>query len=585
VADAPAPIEINRLGVTEPSGSDRVRKLITRATKRASAMIQERQPFLYHWRDISRFMDPRRGQFLWGKKKGAKEHQSIVNNRAFKSAKVMGAGFQSGNTSRSRPWFRMTTLVPGADKTHEAALWLSAVVDLLREVFDRSNFYETTRVSYRELGEFGVMAFSMLRDFDDVLRCRQHEIGSYCMGVDYRGTPDTFYEEFVLTVSQMADRYDYDNLSTAIQNKIDKGESLDETVMVKRMIEPNRGDDFVQGARGWRGAPFRMLDWDGGDPDNKALALEPFDYFPVVYVRWEPSTEHAYSVTWPGAEALGDIKQMQSYEEGLAKMAELIWDPSLVATAQLRGQLAGPPDPGDMLYVDSFQGQEQVRRVFELNPQIAELVALIEKIEMRVASAFHEDVFKAISMIERGNVREQEILARIREQMMELGPVVEGLNDQLNDPAIGIAYALCESAGLVPPLPPVLEGMPLKPDYISVLAQSQKSVDISQLDQQLMVTSAAIEVDPSARHRFNGDGFLVEYFHKLGVSPSTIHSDEEVEAAVEAEQQAIARQQAVEMAKMGADAAKSASGASMEGDTMLSRMGNQQPQPSRGELN
>ena len=115
---------------------------------------------------------------------------------------------------------------------------------------------------------------------------------------------------------------------------------------------------------------------------------------------------------------------------------------------------------------------------FEINPQIAELRENIRTIERRIEATYHVDVFQAITRIEGGNMRVVEIDARVREQMSRLGPIVEGLAEQQNDPTIARTFAIAERAGLIPEPPESIIGQAVKVEYVSILAQAQRAADI-----------------------------------------------------------------------------------------------------------
>lgn len=546
---------------------DQARELRRRSDSTFEGLKNARAQEFDHWREISEWIEPRRGQWLLSHVKDrGKLHSRIVNNRAGWAGKIAASGLQSGLTSRARPWFRLTISDPKLRESRAVKAWLQNQVDLLREIFERSNFYEALRTNYGELVHWGTGAFSIWPDYQNVIHCRQHTVGSYYLGVDAKGKPDTFAEEFVLTIGQMVDRYEFDRLPKPVQEAAKKGQ-MERTRIVRRLIQPNR--DRTPRGFGWRTAPFMLLEYDHADTPDRILALAPEQEFPVIVPRWDTLPDYAYSASCPGMDALGDQKELQAEMINWASAREQIGNPTTVLPPALRNQIGPRIKPGDQIFASELDGQKGVRRAFETTNQISELRESILSIQDRIDRAYHVDVFQAITRIEGGNMRVVEIDARVREQMSALGPIVEATAEQQNDPAILRTFAIAERAGLVEPAPPELEGRPVKIEYISILAQAQKSADIDVFDRWFIAGQQMKAVDPEGGFVFNGREWMKAYADKLGVPTNVVRGDKEVTALTQQAAQQAAMAQQAEMAAMGARAAKDAAGASLEGDTAL----------------
>jgi hypothetical protein len=559
------PSEVAR--VLRPYSPELGRALRKRADQTLEALKGARVQEFQHWKEISEWIEPRRGQWLLTHVKDrGKLHGRIVNNRAGWAGKVAAAGLQSGMTSRARPWFRLTTADPRLRESRAVKAWLQNQVDLLREIFERSNFYEVVRTNYSELVHWGTAAFSIWPDYRNVIHCRQHTIGSYYLGVDHKGLPDTFAEEFVLTVGQMVDRYQFDRLAEPVQQAAKQGK-LDRTRVIRRIVQPNR--ERRQAGFGWRRAPFMLMEYDHGDPTGELLSLAPEHEFPFIVPRWDTLPDYAYAASCPGMDALADQKELQAEMINWAAAREQIGNPTTVLPPSLRNSIGPRIKPGQQIFTSELDGQKGVRRAFEPTNQIAELRESILSIQDRIDRAYHVDVFQAITRIDGGNMRVVEIDARVREQMSQLGPIVEATAEQQNDPAILRTFAIAERAGLIEPPPKELEGHPVKIEYVSILAQAQKAADIDVLDRWFIAGQSMKAVDVEGGFVFNGREWMKAYADKLGVPTPTVRGDREVAALTQQANQQAQMAQAAEMAQMGARAAKDASGASLEGENVL----------------
>lgn len=559
--------EADRARYLRPYSPEKARDLRLRADRTFEALKSERATEWDHWREIGEWIEPRRGQWLLSTNRSrGKMHGRIINNYAGWAGKVAASGLQSGLTSRARPWFRLTVADPKLRESRAVKSWLQNQVDLLREIFERSNFYETTRTNYGELVHWGTAAFSIWPDYQNVIHCRQHTIGSYYLGVDSKGKPDTFAEEFTLTVGQMVDRYAFDRLPKAVQESARRGQ-MERTRVVRRLIQPNRDRRPV--GLGWRSAPFMVLEYDHADSPDQLLSLAPEQEFPVIAPRWDTLPDYAYAASCPGMDALADQKELQAEMLNWASAREQIGNPTAILPPALKNQIGPRIKAGQQIFVSEMDGQKGVRRAFETTNQISELRESIGHIEDRIDRAYHVDVFQAITRIEGGNMRVVEIDARVREQMSQLGPIVEASAEQQNDPAIMRTFAIAERAGLVEPAPPELEGRPIKIEYISILAQAQKAADIDVLDRWFIAGQSMKAVDTEGSFVFNGAEWMREYADKLGVPAKTVRAARETRALTEQANQQAAMAAQAEMAAMGAKAARDASGASLEGDNVL----------------
>ena len=544
-----------------------IRALVECSERRMSALRADRQQHWDLWREISEWIDPRRGQWLWDYNKqrdrARKREGRIINSHASAASEILSNGMQSGNTPRTRPWFEVESLNQDTRTDRDSQGWLHYMQTLMRSVLESSNFYESTRTNYRELADYGNGPISVFSDSNNIVRFVQHTTGSYFAGVDARDKLDTFAEEMVLTIGQMLDRYEYKRLSPAAQ-RCAESKKYDATVKVIRITQPNRSPFYEPYGIGWQRMPFRTMEYDPSDDTGRVLLIAGRTRINTVMPRWETISGEAYASCWPGVKALGDVKGLQAEELNKAEAIEQIPRPTLQAPPELRGKM-DRPIPGETIFTTQMQGQRGISRAFELSPQIGEIRQDIREIEMRIDRHYHRDVFQAISMIERGNVRELEIDARIREQMGQIGPIVESLLQQQNDPTLQLVFEHCLEAGMVPPPPKMIASSPLRMNYVSVLAQGQMAADIDRLMRWHGATMQIAQTHPAARFRLNGDEWMKEMAVALRVPPNTLTSDDEVRALAERELKAQEAAASTAIAEQGASAAAKLSQAGLMG--------------------
>ena len=145
---------------------------------------------------------------------------------------------------------------------------------------------------------------------------------------------------------------------------------------------------------------------------------------------------------------------------------------------------------------------------------------------------------------DRRSITAREIDERHEEKMLMLGPVLERLHDELLDPLIKRVFNIMSRAGMIPPLPPGLPVRGLQVEFISLLAQAQKSVATGAIEQFWQFGAAIAQQKPEALDRLDVDGAMDAYADMTGV-PAAVTVDRQRAAAA---RQARAQQQAMQMA-------------------------------------
>jgi hypothetical protein len=196
----------------------------------------------------------------------------------------------------------------------------------------------------------------------------------------------------------------------------------------------------------------------------------------------------------------------------------------------------------------------------------------------RVRRGFYEDLFLMLAQSEQVQpVTAAEIHARQEEKLIALGPVLERTNDELLDPAVDRVFAMMVRVGAIPEPPEALQGMPLKVEYLSIMAQAQKLVGVTGQDRLVQSALGMVEAFPEVRHKVNVFQVMDRYGDMLGVDPKIVRSDKDAAALQAAEQQAAQQAQQADQNKTEAQAAQALGNTPMQGDTALtalvSRMG------------
>lgn len=522
--------------------------------KRWAVLKKERDSWLLLWREISDFLLPRRGRFLAGKgKNGAEKNGRIINSRGTLALRTFKSGMMSGATSPARPWFKLGVSDHELMESAAVKLWLDEVRRRMLAVFSGSNVYHALHQGYEEVGAFGTLCIILEEDFEDVIRATALTAGEYAIAENPRGEVDTLYREVPMTIRKLVERFGEESCSTAVRQAWTQ-KRYDDEITVVHAIEPNL--DQQEGRSGWRGMAFRSVYYDPADEDaSRVLGVRGYREFPALVARWDLTSPEVYGRSI-GMEMLPDCRQLQQMEKRKAQGVDKMVNPPMQGPAALRNEMVSLL-PGAVTYVSDTDPQKGLRPVYEVNPRIAELSAEIEKVERRIDETAFADLFLMLDRLEGVQPRNTfEIAERKEEKMLVLGPAHERLQNELYGPLIDRAFNIMDRAGLIPDAPPELEGRTIEVEYISVLAQAQKSVGITGIERTAAFVGNLAGARPDVMDKFDADQAVDEYAEIMGVSPKIIVPDEQVDRirAARLEEKQAAQQMQASMA--GVQAAK-----------------------------
>jgi hypothetical protein len=547
----------------------------------------ERSTFTAHWRDLADHILPRRQRFTTtNTNKGGKVNSKIIDSTATLSVRTLRSGMMSGITSPARPWFKLETPDPELNEFQPVKEWLTTVGVRMRNTFLKSNLYNILPITYGDLGTFGTSAVLVEEDSESVVKFYPLALGSYAIAQNSKLMVDTFYREFRLTVTQLIDKFgeqdkdgkvlNWEVFSTHVKDMYEKGDNQT-WIDCYHFIVPNKHYDSKKLHSKYK--KFSSIYYERGSytgqidtssPDNRALRISGYDYFPVLAPRWEVTGEDVYGTDCPGMTALGDIKQLQKGESKGLKAIDKMIDPAMVGPSSLKNSKASIL-PGDITYLErqdagAFRAAHEVR--FDLNA----LEGKQAQVRNRIQKTFFEDLFLMLASSDRRQITATEIDERREEKLLALGPVLEQLNQDFLDPLIDITFTIMMNQGILPEPPEELEGMELKVEYISIMAQAQKLVGIGAVERAVGFISQMAQLDPSALDKLDIDQ-TIDIYGDLSSAPLGVVRSDEVVAQIRGErQQAQAQQAEMQQAQRMIGDAKTLSETSLDGENALNEV-------------
>ncbi len=513
----------------------------------------ERASWDSHYRELSEFLLPRNGRFTpTDRTKGGKEKfNKIYDNSGTRALGILAAGLMAGMTSPARPWFALATPDPGLMEFAPVKRWLHQVTRLTRDIMARSNFYRTLHSQYKEMGAFGTAPAIVLPDFQNVIHTTPQTVGEYYLATDYNGRVDTLAREYEMTVAQMVREFGVENVSPTVKNLWDSGKGADSWVRVAHIIQPRDMRDLTRDDK--RHMPWESCYYEPGCQKDKYLREGGFKEFPVLAPRWELAGGDIYG-TSPGMEALGDIKQLQHQQLRKMQAIDMMARPPIQAPSGAKNR-AIDLLPGGVNYFDMAGNGAKASNLVDVRIDLSHLLADIQDVRGRIREAFYANLFMMIAEDDRSGITAREIAERHEEKLLMLGPVLERLHNELLSPAIDIIFFRIMDAGLLPPPPAELQGVDLKVEFVSVLAQAQRAVGTQAVDRLLGTVAGIAQLKPEVIDKLDGDQIIDAYSDMLGIDPNLIVADENVAMIRQSRQQQQQAMQAAQAAQVAADSA------------------------------
>lgn len=554
--------------------------------RRLSALRTERSSWMEHWREINEVLLPRTGRFFATEENKGSRRNDILDDTATAALGTLAAGMQYGQTSPARPWVKIETADPDLMEDAEVSLWCDKVTRLILMVFARSNTYNTLHSMYEELGGYGVAASIVLPDFENIIHHTPLTIGEYTLGTNSKNQVDSLGRDLQMTVGQIVEMYvaggpplhsksgtwDWSRVSHTIKDLWNKHQ-VDSWVRVNQLIEPRRYRDPAKLDK--QNMAWRNVVLEEGANDDKVMHEGGYLRFPVVAPRWHVSGNDVYGSSWPGARALGGIKQLQFEHFQKAKGIDYQVNPPLMVPSALRNSVIDTLPGGVSYYDPAGTTNGKIESVYQVNLNLQHLLLDIQDQRTLINGAFYADIFLMMDRLQGIQPRNQrEVEERHEEKLLMLGPVVERQQNECLGPLIDIAFDGLQQAGALPPIPEALQERELDFKYTSVLAQAQRRAAMAGVDRIVgaVASIAAAKQDPSVWDKVDTDVIIDKAASYEGVDAEMIRGKEDVQRIREARAEAMQQQQQAAAAQQAAETAKTLADAPMTTDNALTNV-------------
>lgn len=491
------------------------------------------------------------GNITSKKNKGSELHH-LLDSTSLDCGDVLAAGLANYLTPDASRWCFLEHANPRLRDDHEVNKWMDDVTEELMYVLARSNFYNQMPIFYKASGIYGTAALFCEKDETDGVRFYNIPISKIFMTEDARERPNEFYIQFEYTAEQALSRFG-DKCSQEIKDCYAAGRNEDKKFKFICYLGKRLSYDINKIDKA--NMPIRMA-WV--DAQSKQIMQEDgFRTMPCVAHRFykRPQIVYGYS---PAMKALPYVRLANTLTDTMLRAAMKQADPAIALPDDV---FLGTPNfnPRAINYYQrgKLSTKDEVFPVGNYgNPQIS--IEVLQFYQNQIRSLMFYDTFQTFATLTK-QMTVPEVMERISEKMVLLGPAVGRYMSDVLSPLIEKVITILYMDGRLPQVPEVMRNDPtFEVKFNSRLVQSQRQSEVNNITNAMAIAGQIAQFSPEVLDKLNSDKAIDEIFEINNVPAKLIRSDEEVEQTRQARAEAAAQQQQLLAAQSVAQTYKTA---------------------------
>ena len=535
---------------------DKEKELITLLDLMFNSLRAQRSSWETIWLDIMDYIMPDRGDFYWYPNvPKLNRFDNIVDATATRALNDAAAGFQAGLTSAARPWFKLTLLNTDKLKSQKVKEWLYTVEQLIYKVFNTSNFYPQTHITYQDDLSFGTSCMLVDDDPKDVINCKVFTTGEYWLQQNENNEVDTMFRLFYMTARNMIRMFG-DKVPQEIRTIAEKNPY--QWFRVMHAVMPNENYNPTLWDNRYKKFKSIYYTYEG---TRTILRESGYETNPIIATRFFRISQNVYGIC-PAMMAIGSVKMLQEMKIGRLNAVHQQLDPAMLFPDTL---IAKPPSTiaGSANFV-SLQEAEQIKKVFDFNFDIQGATLSIEDERNLIRSILYSDVISFFLNNPRSDRTAQEVSAIDQEKLLLFGPVIENQIHEKLEKIIERTFDALDRGGKLPPVPEELAEESIEIEFISLFAQAQKYIGVRSIEGALGIIGAFAQIDKQAIDVVNVDNGIELACDMMGTPPPMLNSRERIKEIRQQRSAMEQQQMAAQMAQQQAQTAATTATASKD---------------------
>jgi hypothetical protein len=513
------------------------------------------------WQDLSDLFMPSQSNINTKKTPGTVSGwgQQIYDTTAIHAAQVLGAGQRNWLTPSNEKWFDFE--VPEflsdpnrEDEKDEASSWLANATEIATRELARSNFYAMVNIDYDQIGVFGTGMMFVEEGKRGALNFRQFKPWHLTIEENDEGIVDSVHREFELTTRQAVQQFGLSKVGEKIAKAYGDAGQLSKKWKFLHACFPREDSKRIKGRMDGENKAYASV-YIAMD-DMQCVEVSGYDEMPYLCSRfksWGADTPWGYS---PAYLTLPEARQLNYVARDRDALSELRVNPRLLYPDNLEGDV--DLRPGGVTVFDGSEPNSIPREWATVGDDKAAEENMQRKADA-INSAFYVNMFTMLEQLADKKMTAYEIAQRLAEKLEQFTPVFDRRVTEFLNPLLNRIFGLLFRQGKFgqPPqslLVPVDGGKGSALALPVVAITSRISMALKALQNQAIVNTLSVlqplaQIKPEVMDNFDLDEMVRGLARNYGMSPEYLMSTKDMAKVRAARQQAMAAQQAAELAE------------------------------------
>lgn len=514
--------------------------LIKDLETRWQQLKDNRAKFEGDWTEAQQYAD----NFVlnWGDVASVPTRPKRFTSKPLEYDKTLVAGILGYAVSPSLVWFKLGMEDSRLLREYGVKDWLENCESELLSMFNRSNFYKEINPAVKDSTCVGHGVLFTDEDIKNArIRFTHFPINQLYIDVNAYGEIDTCFRWYSDTLRNLAEFFGEENLSDVMRENYKEASHWNDSCEVLMCVYPRK--DRNPKFKNNKNMPYACVYLDL--KNHHILQESGYNEFPFAVFEWDRIPGFAYSSS-PAMDAMPDIKALNIIKKSSLMIAQTSAEPPMLATQEMHDI---DLSPRGITYLPTKDARLEPVRTGENYPITLQELA---NYEQNVKDWFYVDYFLALQE-KQGKMTATEVMELQGEKAATLSTFIVSLNDFLSN-LIKRSFNILLRADRLPPIPPSLieSNAVLKIDFTGPLAQNQKKYhQMGGTMQALQAVAPIMQMFPNAGDFIDADEMMKSTMEGMGMPQNVIREDDDVkkirEDRIQAQQQAAAQQQQMEM--------------------------------------
>lgn len=514
-------------------------------------LFSKRSTLMNLWQEIAENFYPERADFTITRTVGTNFADNLTTSYPLLVRRDLGNYFSFMLRPTDKSWFHMS--VPeNINQDSDARAWMDYATAIQRRaMYDRATlFIRATKEGDHDFASFGqcVISIELNRDRSNLLyRCWHLRDVAWSENAD--GKIGSVFRRWKPTARDLVNLFGASKLHAQTVRDAEK-DPFKEADCRHMVVEA----DMVDGSFN---TPYVSIYYDV----EHNHVIEQIGVYSPIYVipRWQTVSQSQYAFSPATIAALPDARLLQAMTYTLLEAGEKHTNPPMIAVQEaIRSDVS--VYAGGITWVDAAYDErlgEVLRPLTQDKSGMPLGIDMARDSRAMLAEAFY---LNKLNLPQRApEMTAYEVGQRIQQYIRDALPLFEPMELEYNGAICEETFSLLLRNGAFGSpydLPKSLRGADIQFKFESPLHEAIEREKGNRLLEAEQFVAGAVQLDPSAVFLLDAKTALREVLNGIGVPASWVHTEEEVQAAVDQQNQQVETQQTLANMQQGADAAK-----------------------------